>query len=164
MLFFKTRTYKHKEYDKAAVKAYILEHHYDVDTVATFEKIDYDLEKFFLTEATDSDETLLISLITEFKPNLSTYFIDLANGYWGLPNEPHTIGVAYFCKCFFLSCETDEDVWDLLYDYCPLRTAYQIYRCYTGECRIIDNDYSPPVALEDPVKARMMREYFYKKD
>ena len=60
--------------------------------------------------------------------------------------------------------ETDEDVWDLLYDYCPVQTACQIYKCYTGECRKGEGTFWPPVCLEDPDKAERMLEYFRERE
>lgn len=154
--------YKHKEYDKEAVKAVILEFLPEVDAISTFEKIDYDLEKFFLTEADKFSTEILTELLLRFKKNLEDYFIDLINGYWEFPEAPNTINARKLCKYFFFCCETDEDVWDLLYDYCPVQTACQIYKCYTGECRRYEDDV--PVCLEDPDKAERMLEYFRERE
>lgn len=152
--------YKHKEYDKARVKKIITERHPDIDIVAAFERVDYDLEKFFLTEAKDYMEDVLITLLIEFKTDLSDYFFDLANGYWDIPKgTPHTIGYAQMCKYLFLCCETDEDIWDLLYYFCPVQIALDIYRCYTGENYIEGFD----LYLKNPAKADRMFEYFRNK-
>lgn len=149
--------YQHRNYDKAAVKSYIMENYPCEEVITAFEKVDYDLEKFFLTKANEEiqDDGFYISIFLEFKDCLGEYFADLANGYWELPET--TLGVAGICREIFLTCWRDEDIWELLYMYCPTKTACQIYKCYTGSSQI-DDFY--PVYLKDPVKAWRMLEYF----
>lgn len=151
--------YQRRNYDKEAVRAFIMEHYPYDEIMASFEKVDYDLEEFFLTKANDviQDEEFYISLFLEFKECLTDYFVDLANGYWDIPDTP--LGVAGICRQLFF-CETEEDLWNFLYDYCPAKTAFQIYKCYMGTCQI-EGHY--PVYLINPEKADRMINYFTNK-
>ena len=151
--------YQRRNYDKEAVKAFIMEHYPYDEVIAAFEKVGFDLDDFFLTKANDiiQDEEFYISLFLEFKECLTDYFADLANGYWDIPQT--TIGVSGICRQLFF-CETEDDLWNFLYDYCPAKTAFQIYKCYMGTCQI-EGHY--PVYLKDPVKADGMINYFINK-
>ena len=146
-------------YDKEVVQAFIKEHYPYEEVVATFERVDYDLEDFFLTRCNDAiqEEEFYISLFLEFKKCLMDYFVDLANGYWEIPEA--SVGIAGLCRQLFF-CETDKDIWDFLYEYCPTKTAFQIYNCYMGTC-LIEGHY--PVCLKDSIKANKMLNYFINK-
>jgi len=149
------------EYTKADVKAFVVEQHLDEAIVAAFEQVDYDLEMFFASKANDiiDDESFYIALFIEFKKDLMDYFVDLTNGYWEMPDTAMEMAKHY--RYLFLNCKTDEDIWDWLYDYCPTKTACQLYKCYTGESYIEGHS---PVCLEDTVKAADMLAYLKNKE
>lgn len=151
--------YQRKKYDRDAVKTFIIEHYPYEEIISAFERVDYDLDDFFLTRVNGviQDEEFYISLFLEFKKGLTDYFVDLANGYWDLPET--SLGVAEICRQLFY-CETEIDFWNFLYDSCPTKTAIQIYKCYKGACQI-EGHY--PIYLKDPVKAEKMIKYFINK-
>lgn len=147
------KKYKRRHYDKAAVKAFVMEHYPYDEIIAAFEKVDFDLEEFFITKANDviQEVDFYISIYIEFKDDdLTEYYVDLANGYWEIPEAPFS--VAEICRQLFF-CVTENDFWDFLYNYCPAKTTAQIYRCYVGTCQIED---FYPVYLKAPEKADRM--------
>lgn len=146
-----------RKYDKEAVKKVIMEQYPDKDVIAALEKTDYDLEKFFRSKANDviDDDVFYDIILLEFKDSLWDYFIDHINGYWEIPET--SLGIAGFYRKVFLDCHTDEDIWELLYRYCPTKTACEIYKCYMGTTATLMNI---PICLKDPDKARRMQEYF----
>lgn len=166
-------TYRHRVYDKEALKSYMEEHLPFPELHSAFESVDWDLENFYLKKANkiiDGGE-FDIDILIHWKEGLDDYWIDLANGYWGLgvssplPNNltwggiPQIIDDADIYRRFYF-CETEEDIWDTIIDL-PQDTFCALMKCYLGTSNSI---FGLPIYLTDPSKALKMVDYISKND
>lgn len=150
-------TYKHREYDKDALKSYMNEHFpylYCHEIHAALESVNWNLEDLFLKKADKEIQYgFHISILVDWKDDLKDYWFDLANGYWNVENDETDI----YRRLFF--CETEEDIWDLVTDL-PQKVTRELLECYQGTREI---EYLPPVYLKDSTKAQKMIEYINSK-
>lgn len=157
-------TYQHREYNKNALKSYMVESFPYQEIHSAFESVDWDLEEFFLKKANKDihGEAFYISILLDWKEDLDEYWLDLANGFWDIevPNgykwgeSPQTIDDTDICRRLFF-CESDADIWDLAIDL-PQEVTSGLLGCYQGTCEIEDWF---PVYMKDPKKAQRMIDY-----
>ena len=159
-------SYRHHVYDKDALRSYMDEHFPYPEVHSAFELVDWDLEDFFLKKANKDihGEAFYVSILLDWKKDLDDYWVDMANGFWGIElSIPDTItwgdspkfvdDTDIFRRLFF--CETDTDIWNLALEL-PQEVTSGLLGCYDGTCEIEDWF---PVYLKDPSKAQEMIEY-----
>lgn len=163
-------TYKHRTYDKDALRMYV-EEHFPFDEVReAFEAADWDLEALYLNRESPIFETdsidFFTAILVDLKDCLENYWLDLANGHLDFlqegeecmwkgvwPQQPFRPSDIYR-RLFF--CETEEDFWDIFYD---LNSQEKLKDLYNGNSPI---DMFP-VYSEEPSKVAEMDEYLSKK-
>jgi len=164
-------TYKHREYDKDALKSYMNEHFpylYCPEIHAALESVNWNLEDLFLKKADKEIQYgFHIAILTDLKEDMNDYWVDLANGYWNIdiPDSykwggiPQIIDDADVYRRLFF-CETEEDIWDTVMDL-PQKSFCELMKCYLGTSNSI---FGLPIYLTNPSKAKTMVEYISKND
>ena len=159
-------TYKHRNYDKDAMKSYMNEHFPFDEITMAFDSVDWDLESLMLRNDIDLGDAFYTSLLVDWKDCLQDYWADIANGHistidlerqkWRGTSKPIQESI-FWRRCFF--CETEEDIWDLFHDL-PFESENNLKECYYGYSSLLSWF---PIYIKDPSKAVMMQNYLYGK-
>jgi hypothetical protein len=163
-------TYRHRTYDKDAMRKYV-EENFPFDEVReAFEAADWDLEALYLNRESRlfqaDSSAFCIAILLDWKDCLKNYWFDLANGHLDFIREGDECvwkGVwpqqafrpsDIYRRLFF--CETEEDFCDIFND---LNSTEKLEDLYNGNSPI---DMFP-VYAEEPSKVAEMCEYLANK-
>ena len=148
---------KNCNYSKEYVKAYIHEHFPYKEVIDAFEACFYDVDDFFTKKFNDAiqDQNLYISLLVDLKAELSSLWVDLANGYWMIDDTCDNLSDIYRA---FWQAKTHYDVWAQLFKL-PTTVACQLFHCYDGSAEI--EGYYPVYSKNPDMASEMIKYLLY---